>query len=120
VAAGADQVIVGSFGAFPDGLELTLGEHGDHLGEHAAQRRGQVEALGRRCDGLAGGFGPIQQRSEVQDASGQAVQPPDGDNVERAAASGEPGAEFGPVPRVDRCRHASVIGPAGDTVTVHQ
>ncbi|MFZ0044364.1 MAG: hypothetical protein WAL16_00875 [Streptosporangiaceae bacterium] len=65
-----------------DGVAFELGEHAEHLHQHAAHRRGGVERLGGRPEHHSGLVEVIQQGDQVTQAAGEPVDPVDQQHVD--------------------------------------
>ncbi|UGT45369.1 hypothetical protein LTV02_19130 [Nocardia yamanashiensis] len=118
-----DPVSVGPFAALPfafggfafhacddavdDGVAFELGEHAQHLHQHAPHGRGGVEWF---CGGTEHDLGPVQlveQGDQVTQAAGEPVDPVDHEHIDESGTRGLQGAlQAGPF----GARAGSVVG----------
>nr|WP_280314840.1 hypothetical protein [Nocardia wallacei] len=61
--------------AVDDGVTLELGEHAEHLHEHASHGGGGVEWFGGRAEHHIGLFEFVEQRNHVAQIAGESIHP---------------------------------------------
>nr|WP_228787104.1 hypothetical protein [Nocardia terpenica] len=99
-----DPVAVGSFAALPfafggfafhardnavdDGVALELGEHAQHLHQHATHGRGGIERFCGRTEHDVGSVQFIEQRDQIAQVAGEAIDPVDHEHVNEPSTCG--------------------------------